>query len=122
MNKIPCPELCVDCPLVELVPSKSRELEQSDNFISRGNVSPRGNSVSFDFEYGRPVGPHLVEVGLVPEGGGDGAGFWVDSSLGLSGVAQTFEECRGPKFKRKGLLKLGKEAVCGAALNFAEKP
>ncbi len=121
MNKVACPELCVDCPLIEVVPSKSRELEQSDNFIAHGNVSPRGDKVSFDFEYGRPVGQHLVEVGLVPEGGGSGLGFWVDSSLGLRGVAHALEECKGPKLKRKGLLKLGKEAVCGAVLDFAKQ-
>lgn len=121
MNSIPCPELCNDCPLIQSVPSEPRELEQSENFIAKGNISPSGDRATFDFEYGRPVGPHLVELGFVPEGGGVGLGFWVDSSLGLRGVAKVFEDCSGPRNKRKGFLKLGKEAVCGAVLDFAEE-
>src|ERR1035437_7258427 len=104
MTEVPCPELCPDCPLAQAVPSRPRQLEQSDRFIALGDISPRGNSVSFDFENGRPTGRHLMEVGLVPKGGGDGLGFWVDCSLGLSGVARAIEKCEGPKSRRKGLL------------------
>jgi hypothetical protein len=121
MSTVACPELCPDCPLAQYVPTDKRQLEQSDGFIAKGTVSPKGNSVSFDFEGGRPVGSHLVEIGLVPDGGGDGVGFWVDSSVGLSGVAHEIENCKGPRNKRHGFLKLGKRAVCGAALEFAEE-
>jgi len=121
MNTIKCPELCADCPLAELVPAKSRELERSGNFIAKGNISPKADRVSFDFENGQPVGEHMIEVGLVPEGGGNGVGFWVDSSLGLSGVARAIEQCKGPKQKRAGFLKLRTESVCGAVLDFAEE-
>lgn len=120
MNTIACPELCADCPLAVSVPAQSRQLEQSERFIAKGKIrhDRKGDSVSFDFENGRPTGPHLVEVGLVPEGGGDGLGFWVDSSLGLSGAARSIQECHGPK--RTGFLKLGGKA-CGALLEFAEE-
>ena len=116
-----CPELCPDYPLGQFVPSEKRELELSDNFIPEGTVNPVDKSISFDFEYGRPVGPHLVEVGLVPEGGGEGIGFWVDSSVGLSGMVRVIENCGGPKGKRSGFLRLRKESVCGAILKVAKE-
>lgn len=124
MNSIPSPELCANCPLAEAVPGEKRQLEQSEQFIAKGVITHRrkdGDSVSFDFENGRPVGPHVVEIGLVPEGGGDGMGFWVDSSIGLSGAAKAIENCKGPKNQRYGFLKLRQTKVCGAVLDFAEE-
>jgi hypothetical protein len=123
MERIPCPELCPDCPLAEVMPAESRQLEQSKEFIAKGKVvhHPEGDKVTFDFERGRPVGRHLIEVGLIPEGGDQGLGFWVDSSLSLSDIASEFEICTGPKYTRVGFLKLGKQAVCGAVSRFAEE-
>jgi hypothetical protein len=123
MTTIKCPELCPDCPLAEAVPSNPRELETSENFIAKGTIThtTKGDTASFDFEHGRPTGPYLVEVGLVPEGGGIGLGFWVDDSLGLVGVARAIENCEGPKKKRSGFMKLGKNAVCGAVLEVAQE-
>lgn len=118
MSRMLCPEPCDDCPLRELVPAERYELEQSEKTIAKGNISPKGNSVSFDFENGKPIGPHLVEVGFLPEGSNDGIGFWVDSGVAMSGVAKEIVNCSRPK--RTGFLGLGKK-ICGAVSNFAEE-
>ncbi len=128
MKGLTCPELCLDCPLASQIPAP-RVLEQSDNsrIVSIEpdivRVPGRGTTISFDFEHGIPIQPHkkVVEVGILSDGSDEGLGFWVNESLGLSGVARAFEACNGPKNVRKGFLKLGKEAVCGAVLDFAEK-
>ncbi len=128
MRRLPCPELCLDCPLVSQVPAP-RVLEQSDNsrIVSIESdivrVPGRGTTISLDFEHGIPVQSHksVVEVGILSEGSDEGLGFWVNDSLGLSGVVRAFEACNRPRNVRKGFLKLGKEAVCGAVLDFAEK-
>ena len=128
MSRQQCPELCPDCPLASQIPAP-RVLEQSDN--SRiVSIEPdivrtpgRGTTISLDFEHGIPVQPHkrVVEVGILSEGSDEGLGFWVDSNLGVEGVARVFKDCKGPKIIRRGFLRLGKEAVCGAVLEFAEK-
>lgn len=128
MNRYPCPELCQDCPLASQIPAP-RVLEQSDNsrIVSVEpdivRVPGQGTIISLDFEHGIPVQPHkrMIEVGMLSEDSDEGLGFWVDSSLGVDGVVRAFGNCKGPKTARKGFLKLGKEAVCGAVPEFAEK-
>jgi hypothetical protein len=94
-------------------------LERSDRFIAKGTVSQNSDKVSFEFVDGRPVSRHLVEVGLVPEGGDQCLGFWVDSPANLEDLAKEFEVCTGPIYRRTGLLKLGRQAICGAQSRFA---
>src|SRR5579872_2325512 len=117
MNRVSCPELCPDCPLAPHIP-EPRVLEQGGGFRALGTIvnTPTGSTASFDFENGRPVGPHLIEIGLLSEDSSYGRGYWVKDNVGLSGVTDAFEDCQGPETKRTGLLRLGKEAVCGAVL------
>lgn len=124
MTKIPCPELCADCPLKIWALTEPRYLEEvGERALGKIDTTPEGhNTVSFDFEYGRVVGPRLAEVALLSEGADSGPAFWVKGEVWESGAVQkAFEECHQPTNVRTGFLKLGKKAVCAATLEFAQK-
>jgi hypothetical protein len=118
MNKVPCPELCADCPLRSMLSVEPEYLEVVGSRtlpeVSYGNVG--GNSVSIGIEYG--AGPKQLEVALTTEASKTGPAFWLREGVWRSGVVQqAFEDCSQPTQLRSGFLKLSKQAVCGALAN-----
>ncbi len=122
MDKMPCVELCPDCPLRTMFPEGTlpaetplhlkkvdeRTLSQVDSYIS-----PQGDFASLSIEHG--TGPRHADIAILPEGKDVGPAIWVEEGIWQSGgVQQAFEGCHEPAIERYGFLRLSKRAVCEA--------
>ncbi|MGC1177418.1 MAG: hypothetical protein WA843_05090 [Candidatus Saccharimonadales bacterium] len=117
MNKIPCPELCPDCPLLEYAPNEPRHLKVvGERTIPE--VTTDGHSVTIGWEY--KTGPKEKEVAIMSEGAKSGPAFWVKERIGLPIVRQAFESCKQPTVLKSGFLKRNKQVVCGGLSNLRE--